>query len=398
MPRDAVPKRQDGRALALSAFFAVLLATLLLSMIFVEAARGRASLRRVSAREDIFTDTVRCTGYLFRDEEILTTVNDGPVAYLCADGAAVAKDDTVAEVYGDSEGGKREKAAALYAKIEALESALADPTGWQAGYRLSYASLLSSDLADDADRQTLAAALATGSLNDADARAAARAYVDDLRAQITALVRFEGEPMPVRAPAAGTFFREIDGWEAFFGTAAATALTPESFAALLAGENVLPGAVGKLICSDVFYLVVPLAANECDTFTVGSSYPVRIGQESVALLLDRVALSENGADALLVFRGTDAAKTGSARRVNVSVERRTLSGIVVPESAICAKDGKEGVFIDQAGKAAFREIDVLYRENGVCLVFPDDREGYLATGDTIVFGNRRLNEGKVVSE
>ena len=312
----------------------------------------------------------------------------------------MTRGETVAEVYGDSEGGKKERADALYREIEALEAALANAENWQSGYRASYESVLTATsagmLSPLSARKELAAALSSGSVNKEEARAAAGARLEELRAEIAALVRFEGEPMPVRASADGRFYREIDGFEAFFGTEAAKTLSPEGFAEQLKSETLSPRAVGKLIASDLFYLVVPLSAAEIEGFTVGASYPVSIGEERLTLALDRIALSEDGTDALLVFCG-EAALDCSSRRVFVAVERAALTGIAVPEAAIDEKDGVCGVWIDDAGRAAFRKIEILYRKNGICLAAPVESEGYLQAGDAVVYGNRRLSEGKVLS-
>ena len=89
----------------------VLLSLLLLSQV----ARSARAVGREKITAATFGTRHTHEAYLFRDEQTVTSRNNGAVEYLVAEGAAVAKGQELARVFTDSsDTGRRAQAAVLY--------------------------------------------------------------------------------------------------------------------------------------------------------------------------------------------------------------------------------------------------------------------------------------------
>ena len=108
-----------------------------------EISRSRDTYSFEAVAHTTYTRTDRFTGYVLRDEIALTTVNNGPVHYLVDEGQAVRKNTLLAEVFRDDTGAdKRERAAALYAEITALQATLDASETWKNVYLGGYPELM----------------------------------------------------------------------------------------------------------------------------------------------------------------------------------------------------------------------------------------------------------------
>ena len=378
----------------------VLLSALLLSQIYrSDSAVGRekiaaATYARVQTHE----------GYLFRDEQtVVEDGNNGAVEYLVANGQSVAAGAELARVFTDSSGtNKRAVAAELYDEIERLERALQNEKPWQAGYLSSYESMMcalgggdwrggvaaSRGLADSLEQR--------GTVADRDA---ARARIDELRGEVAELLLHEDEPSLVTASAAGYFHREVDGYEALFGTAALDGLTPEKLDDLI-GARIAPSehTVGKLVLHGAFYLAVPLSASDAAVYRAGMLYEVRFsGGNVLRMRLESVTPSPDGSEAVLVL-GADRSPTWleGDRRQTVGIVTGSVRGLCVPYSALEEKDGEHSVYVVLDGVARRRRVQVLCTEGGSALVLPTIEEEYLREGEFVLITLRNIYDGKVL--
>ena len=205
--------------------------------------------------------------------------------------------------------------------------------------------------------------------------------------------------MSVRTTTGGIFFDSTDGLEPFFGSDAIDTLTPEGLTAKLSATPNDTPTLGKVVDPDGFYLAVPVSAAHAADYTAGASYSVtytRAGA-TLSMRLDRISLSADGTDALLILHG-DACPVGldASRRQSVVVARTAVSGLSLPVDALYTEGDRTFVYVEQGGKAAVREVEVLYRRDGVVLIDPQEKEGYLADGEAVLITERRLYEGRVI--
>lgn len=384
----------------------VLVLSLLCAMIATELTRVQHSVTRRTVVVASYEKGEAYTAYVFRDERVVTTMNAGTVQYALKDGDTVQTDTLVANVYGNDTGtDERATAAALYAEIAKREAALeTSESKWTVDYVLSYTDLMSSLANADLLSATKKADAVANALSRRDTlgndeiAAILREEIASLYAEIEELIRYEDEPEHVRAGLDGIFYRDTDGYESIFDISATDYLTPSDLEDLLhAPASSLADAVGRVIGTDSFCLLVPLAREMANTYTVGNTYTVRFGECNVtaSLVLERIATDESDT-ALLVLRGeTLPAALANGRRQSITIVRETVTGLRIPLSAL---SDKGTVFIDEQGKAREVRITPILRENGCCLVaLPTSEQSGLKAGDRILVDARRMYDGKVVS-
>lgn len=384
----------------------VLVLSLLGAMIATELTRVQHAVMRRTVVTASYEKGESYTAYVFRDERVVTTMNAGTVKYAAKDGDAVSADTLVADVYGNDTGtDERAAAAALYAEIAKREAALeSSESKWTVDYVLSYTELMSSladghFLAAQGKADAVANALARrDTLSNDEIAALLREEIAALYAEIDALIRYEDEPEHVSAGLDGIFYRNTDGYESIFDISATDYLTPSDLDDLLNAPAASPlDAVGRVIGTDSFCLLVPLAREIANTYTVGNTYTVRFGEcdVTVSLVLERIATEEDGS-ALLVLRGEKLpTQLANGRRQSIVIVRETVTGLRIPLSSL-SENGT--VFIDENGTAREVRITPILRENGCCIVaLPTSAQSGLKEGDRILVDARRMYDGKVVS-
>ena len=398
---------QRKRRNALDLLLAFLLLLALVGILLGEIARSAAAVSRERATLTAFTVTDAYEGYLFRDEEVLSTTYGGAVEYAVFEGDSVVAGDTVANVYTDGAGkGKREQAAALYAEIAALNAALAESdTAWQAAYLSSWGDTMGMLSSGNWRGSANGAAALADALIQRDTalggdanRAAIEARIAELTAVSNALVRDE-QMLSIRASTNGLFTTAVDGLELIFGKSSVAELTPEGLQQKLSAAPAGSDAIGKLVGTGEFYVAVPLSRREAEAYTEGSSYRVcftRCG-DAADMTLTRIAISADGETALLILCGAQApAALDFSRRQTLEIVRETVTGLALPIAALQSDGAREVVYIEADGRAVARAVKVLYRDGGVLILAPDAGEGYLAEGDLALVTERSLYEGRVV--
>ena len=384
----------------------VLVLSLLCAMLATELSRMQHSVMRRTVVTASYEKGEAYTAYIFRDERVVTTMNAGAVKYAAHDGDRVSTNTPVADVYGNDTGtDERATAAALYAEIAKREEALeSSDSKWTVDYVLSYTELMSSLasgnlLAAQNKTSTVANALARrDTLGDEEISNTLREEINSLYEQIEALIRYEDEPEHVTAGMDGIFYRDVDGYEGIFDISATDYITPADLEDLLAATPSSPlDAVGRVISTNSFCVLLPLAREVANTYNVGNTYAVRFEECGItaSLVLERVATDENG-QAVLVLGGENLpTELTSSRRQSVVIVRETVTGLRIPLSAL-SENGT--VFIDDNGTAREIRITPILRENGCCIVaLPTSTQSGLAEGDRILVDARRMYDGKVVN-
>ncbi len=347
-----------------------------------------------------YTHTDTLTGYVFRDEVAPGSANNGPVQYLIAEGQAVSAGTVLAEVYRDDTGtDKRERAAAIYAEIAALQAVLDQESSWKSTYLADYPALMralsAGDYATAAEGATgIGAALGGRECASEQSADALRARIDTLQAQLYEMIRYTNDPVPVLATMDGVFYHTADGYEQTFGTDDAATLTPEGLSALLACAAEPTGSVGKLAAAGKWFLAVPTSVTVADTYRAGADYTLRFEGGSLIMTLERITPAENGEDALLLF-AADAlpAFLSCSRAQRVHVERQTVTGLSLPA---CALTEENEVYVIRDGVARLCPVTPIQTAHGCVLILAEKRDGALREGDRVIVSTRQLFDGKVL--
>ena len=387
----------NGKRLAFEMLFALALLLLLIAILVNEISRTKDAYFYERADLVTYTPTDALYGYVFRNEIAPNTLNNGPIDYRVADGTAVQAGQDLAFVYRDDTGtDKRERAAALYAKIAELEETLRVSDGdWKNGYISDYTALMcelsTSDLrgAKDLAQST---ATAIGARNAQTARESIQARIDALKAELDALTAHANDYLPAKATESGTFYHRADGYEALFGINQIEHLTPAALNELLAAQPKLDTVIGKLVCHGTWYFAVPTDRALTAAYTKGNTYQIRFPEGSTAMRLDRIYTDDTDS-ALLIFCGEESpAWLSPERRQSVTVERESVTALCVPADALSAEDT---LFVLCDGVAQQRRVTPVLRERGVVLVLPFE-ENALDENEYVIVSTKQLFDGKVL--
>ena len=356
------------------------------------------------------------TGYLFRDEEVLTVDGDGLVDPEAANATKVSRGVPVAKVY-PAEGDLAAKQGRLnlinrqIALLEASELPGGTSLGKVAEYRKAaeriYLTLRRqvsagfylgvSGASDDffVECNRVASLLESGT--------AAKTLLDSYRAERDALL--SGTPISVIPDGYSGYYysaSEVDGYENVFTMDRLKSLTMTSLEALaLASQKQPSGTVaGKIVYDYRWYLAVPVDKEAAELLSAGETCRARFsanGDKELEVFCEAFLPGEGDKVILIVSCGDSPEDFVFFRNQPVELLVENCSGYYVPASAVRTLKGETGVYVFEGGTVYFRKIEILFSGNGysICARKEDTGRGYLAANDLIVTSGRNLYDGKV---
>ena len=359
--------------------------------------------------------TVGGTGYIFRDETLMTMGNTGVVDYLVEDGEKVSLNQKVANVYADGDGELRELILKLDRQIALLEKSS------MGSEPLDLASLRKE--ANDTYYK-LVELLATDSTGELSSHIESMMIVlnrisvmtdgeESINDTLEILKRARNEMLggdyeSAYAQASGYFYYSADGCENAFTFSAIEDLSEESFYSLVKsiGENgeVSPYVFGKFAKTSSWKLVLPLSYDDADNFSDGDvcslTFPENNGTK-LTMTLEKKVMAKQNKQMLCVFYCNRLPDNFNFDRAqNVEVELSSASGIYVPRSAIKRVDGVRGVYVLRGSVVHFRSVEVIYEDDDYCLVAENsaDAGGYyaLGTNELIITEGKNLFHGRIL--
>ncbi len=350
------------------------------------------------------------SGYLFRDETVLTTYAAGTRNYTHYDGEKVAVGGIVAEVYaaGGEDTTARLNALRKQAKVLAEADRLGNLSAETVNKEIEALYIrIAQATGDAADRlQDKLLVLLAKKDQIAAGKDNYAAEIFDLESTRAALARSLGSPADiVSAPTAGVFYSETDGLSALFTTDAARALTPAAFDEILReSESYIasPAAVGVLMTNFRWYYACRTQASVAESFKVGTTYtctfPENRCSETVPMTLCSKQADETGA--LLVFTTMNVPSDFDMDRCQrMEVVCATYTGFRVPTETVRVVDGVTCVYVYRKGTAHLRQVDILFEQDGYFIVSDTmpDSENPLKLNDLIVLGDPDLYDGKLIN-
>ncbi len=377
-------------------------------------------------------DTVEATGYLVRQEQVITG-SGGIVRLLPNEGEKVAAGAAVAQLYADQETldkadrmeALKTQAAQLSGAVNAAGELTQGETSQQAVESMIalHASVEREDFTrledqvSDFKAAIYQQAQRYGDAGDlAAALAADQAEIQDLQSQISHTV---GE---VRASRSGIFSGQVDGYETVLRPDMLTGLTPSKLDAL-EGQAQSPdgSAIAKLITDSKWYFVCAMPETEVGRGLEGQVIPVRFSRDwsgQVDMTVERVGAPENGRVPVIFSSDSFLSDTTLLRRQRVELVFSSKDGIRVPASAVRVEEmdvtdpetGAEtrekvtGVYAKVGVKAEFKPVTVLSQGEDYYMVeplLPQDAQANqakkaLRPGDQVVIAGEEIWDGKVL--
>lgn len=372
-----------------------------------------APLSTVRAIEYEAGTTCRVTGYVVRDESVLTSPY-GITVVTRREGERVGVGQTVATGYQSAD------AQARQMEIESMEAELAQLTyAWADGAETENAAALDVELtglfaeaAQNAGRRDLAAAEALGPkikglLLRRDASAvqleSLGARIEEMQAELNTLRSGSGAGIrSVTAPEAGYFSSGADGYEQVLTPSRLETLTLPEFRSLVPAA--LPdGACGRLVRSGDWYYVcaVPSAlVEELETGDMVTAGILHSLSGTMELRIERIGEEENGERLLVLSSEVYIQDVTLLRQHTIELIFHSYSGLRVPKTALVMDDrDRPSVYILEGGRSKSKAVSILY-DNGESYVVALDKSdtGNLWPGDEIILNPRNLYDGKVVIE
>ena len=379
-------------------------------------------------------DALEATGYLVREEQVLTG-SGGIVRLTPAEGEKVSAGATVALLYADEAALERDqRLETLQAEESQLSSAIAlAGESSQQTERSSQAVLealtklraaVESGDFTRLESQTSAFKSAVYQqaqrYGDADelqaALSATRSEIDSLRAQNS---RDMGR---VTTAQSGIFSGQVDGYETILTPETVTALTPQQLESLEdRAHPVGAGSLAKIITDSTWYFACALPQEQAVRLTLGSTVKVRFSRDwsgEVEMKVTSISQSQEGRVAVVLSSNRYLSQITLLRRQTVELVFSSQPGIRVPTGAIRmetvavpdpeTKEEKEikmaCVYVQVGVQAERKPVTVLAQGEDYTVVQAYVPEGATATqakkalrpGDNVIIASGEIWDGKVL--
>ena len=375
-------------------------------------------------------ESVSVSGYVVREEQVLSNESSGLLQLLREEGERVSAGGTVAAVFADQASlDLQTEIESLTSRIEQLQYAQEAELGVEITQRLDnqiHQSILS-----------YRAALEAGRFQDAEeqgdtlrSQVLKRDYSvsggEDLTAQLQELQsqrqtlrsQAAGSVRRITAPAAGLYSAVVDGYE--------TVLTPESLADLpppalesVKADESVQSNVGKLVLGETWYYAAVLTAEEAEELEkaadAGELY-LRFAQgvdTDLPVTLESIGPEENGQAVAILSGELYLSQLTLLREQSAQIIFSSVEGIRVPREAVRLvtettenEDGTvtettvTGVYCVSGREAEFKPVEVLYSNENFALVEADIASNQellrLRPGDEVIVNARDLYDGKVI--
>ncbi len=332
----------------------------------------------------------RGVGYIFRDETIILKSSDGFPDYKIADGERLGIGEKICTLYSTVNEDADERISEIERRLTLLRASLGlgvVKEGIPEALRDSgerYDEIMS--LLAEGDYST-AVKLSDGFLASlirldllGEGSDAVDIEIKRLESEKEMLLSTYGKVTgSVSSDSVGYFFSGADGYESIFDPSLLSEITVGGFAELIKNEpNDVSRAVGKMVNEAKWYLAITFDAVDASAFTEGNDYNIVFHDnesQELTMTLERLVLDlddydDDGdrAEALLIFSAVKMPDNFRYLRTqNVSVEAASYKGYRIPITAVRHYDGMTGVYVVAGGYVLFRQIDVIYEEDGYCI-------------------------------
>ncbi len=375
------------------------------------------------------TDGQELSGYVVRQEQVLTDDTNGLLQLKRTEGERVSKGGTIAAVYADQDSLDRQsEIERLELQKEQLEYARDASVGAEASMKLD-AQILRS-------MREMRTALGDNQLSVAeDIGAALRAQVlkrdyssedgVDLTAQVQALQEqikvLRGQAAQsiqrITAPSSGLYSAVVDGYESLLTPAGLETITPSQLTTLRPDPAVQSG-VGKLILGDAWYYAAAVQKEQAEALQAlereGKKLTLQFAknvERSLPVRLHSVGAEENGR-CVVTFQGrTHLAQLTLLRQQSARIISSGQEGIRIPKEALHAtetrldretgeqiQEKQTGVYCVVGKEAWFKPAEVVYNGDGFLLVrsTAEEEKDRLRPGDQVIVTAKGLYDGKIV--
>ncbi|GHV05034.1 hypothetical protein FACS1894217_01260 [Clostridia bacterium] len=374
----------------------------------------RDELKTVSAVEITIEDAIPADVFFVRDEYLLSYDAPGVIAPV-PDGTRVAKGNIVARVYENysalSGSYARRELTRRVTEMEAAQTQSAsgmDIIHTDAGIFKQLAAMLDArdrrrmEDYDEAGLNFKASVFRReftygegGDLNDA--LVGARGQLATLSATVST------ELATIKAPAAGLFISEVDGFEEQLTVDSLENLTVQELLGLQRDATAAAGNYGKLSLGYTWYAAAILPESAEIT---GSKLTLRFADSAESVMtfnVERVGEPQDGKKLAILSTTYGLEDFAGLRRLPADNVTNTYTGLRVPKVAVKQdpRTLKYGVYCVVGTQAVFKPIEIIgERDNFYLAAFNPEKAGVneLLPGDVMLTSGKNLYDGKVIAK
>lgn len=323
-------------------------------------------------------DRLEVEGIAIRSEQVLNQASSGYVYYTLKNGARVAKDGTIAQVYpGESDAFAEKNVETVDAEIEALETLQKQGSVGKTNLEMLNTLLADSqkDLVNMAKEGNFdeVATVRAEMLELLNRKQILVGKVDNFEERIKVLTEkrkalasgsYKSATGTVTSPVAGYFVSSLDGYEEMFDYDKVTALTVDDVEkALKATPKVNTASVGKVVGNYEWYLACIVPVEKLSL--VGEKQELNVmlpfvADDAIPVTVEKV--NKQGDRAMVLLKCSYMSESLSAVRCEqIQILLTEYTGLYVPDEALRFDENNEpGVFARNGTTLQFRRVKINY--------------------------------------
>ncbi|MDD4474180.1 MAG: HlyD family efflux transporter periplasmic adaptor subunit [Eubacteriales bacterium] len=366
-----------------------------------------------------YEETYEATGYIIRNEKIISSTTTGEISYLVRDNQKVSSNTNLLAIYSNpSDAELQNQVNVLKNKIAVLEKSASSMSNNIVAIDDSINSLMLQSI------RKIESNSITGALFGADdllitmnRKAALKGTIDfktlkqTLEHEVTYLENsMSGQKTVVRADRAGYFYSTVDGYESVFLPSALDKMSLENYETLVSSKpNLIASntAVGKIVYDSKWYIICKINKKVTGELRAGRTYDfeyLHTNNLRIPMTFERSISRTDSDDVIAIFHSQEMPDDFSFKREQpLKIVMKSYEGLEVPTGAIRRRNGESGVYIVKGNIVLFRKVEILYERRGsfICKL-PDDKDKAavsktdLSLYDMIIIGGKNIYDGKVL--
>lgn len=366
-------------------------------------------------------DSIDAEGLIYRSEKLVSNPKSGYPYFVVSNGTRVAKDSKIASVYSDANSGQ------IGQEIESIDEQIAiykDIMADSSANRMTLESVNEQtfDVVTRLVRNT-----ETGNfLNVGSSQVDILSLLSkkqgitgksiDFTAKIKELekekanlkAKYRSPKQTVKAPVAGYFSNEVDGFESKLKTEDLSSLTVEKLNNNLKMDVEASGSYcGKIVSGYEWYIACVLPERYYDSLGKGTSLSLKMSfvlDAAVPVTVAQDCKKDGKGNMVVVFRcDYMSPELATVRKEPIQIQLKEYTGLKVPKRAIVFnEDDEQGVYIRSGNVVSFRKIEQIFSEPADYVICRDTTEDptkrdYLRMYDDIIVGGKDLYDGKIIN-
>ncbi len=407
--------RKDKKPNMLRMFFvivAVLLLIYLIAAIVVSVNRGVTT---IVALNGAVSEDIRTTGYIFKDQDIITAPSGGYLKCMVSEGERVKSGQVLAYLFAvEPEPAHVQNIKDVHRLLRVKSGEVTESTYVDDGYSSSGAtSQRVRNLSDRRSDRDLSIARdkkedLNNALNRADNQGDRNKSLAELQDELYNLLIQAGGGLEIKATKAGVFSARIDGFEEKLAYANANTATPSYIEEL---DKIEPSEQGEIVAGQPLCKIVnnynwSYATNvdekHLENVKVGQNVEIEfydLAQNSVAGRIVRISDAEGGKKTVVISTNKHVEGIYSTSHIGADIILKKAEGIKLPSKSIHVLDGVTGVYVIRLDKAQFVPVNVRYRNDDWTIVSAAEPElggTKLRIYDEVIVSGKNIKNNELV--